>query len=114
MTFTRGDLLVMFKKIQEEELELMGLKAKGYSESENAFFNFEEVARDMELPVEDVFLFFIVHKMKRLRKLKKEAMNPKEEKQIAESIEDTLKDLSNYANIWASYNRLNKKEKEEK
>lgn len=103
----RDVLLREFEKLLRREFQLLKGKARGYASSEDAFFNFTSIAKDMSMSVDRVFLFFIIHKTKRLLKLiTVEGIDKETERSIQESVEDTLMDLANYANLWIVYRRL--------
>jgi len=75
-------------------------KSQDYANSEDVLSNFKRLAficSDLELDVrepEGVATFFIIHKLDRLWKLIKSGATPKNE-----SLQDTLNDLKNYADL---------------
>ena len=86
------------KKYYEECLETLVSKAHDYAQEKDCFSNFKTISLVCNIPVETVFMQFLVVKIARLSELisaKKEAKN--------ESIQDTLKDLSNYSCLMAMY-----------
>jgi hypothetical protein len=90
------------ESVKAEEFFAEGLatlvsKAHDYAQEEDCFSNFKLTARLAGIPVEKVFMVFLSVKIARLSELVggKEAQN--------ESIQETLKDLTNYACLMSIY-----------
>ncbi|HPO91346.1 MAG TPA: hypothetical protein PLJ44_09585 [Victivallales bacterium] len=83
--------------IHERKLVLKK-KNYDYANKDNAFSNFEEVARIAGIKVEKVFLSLIAVKVARLSELLNSDKEPQNE-----SILDTLMDLSNYSDLFYVY-----------
>ena len=82
----------------DECIVILDKKGKDYSPDQYASSNLKKIAHMLDLPVEKVFNFFIACKLARLEEqLDKEPEN--------ESVEDTLKDLANYAFLRYAYNK---------
>jgi hypothetical protein len=77
---------------------ILGTKAHDYASDKDCFSNFKSISAVCKIPIEKVFLVFMSVKIARLIELidsNKITMH--------ESIEDSLRDLSNYACLMAVY-----------
>lgn len=81
----------------KQKLEIIKKKNNDYANNEDAFSNFKYCAGFAGIEVKQVFQVFIAVKVARL----KELLNGKEAKN--ESIQDTLLDLANYADLLNLY-----------
>ena len=89
-----------YKELVDSRLALIQKKRNDYACDTNVFDNFEETARQLNLTVDQVFLFWITIKRQRLSNLLVNCRSPKNE-----SVEDTLEDLSNYVDLYNIYRR---------
>jgi hypothetical protein len=96
----RQEMLEKLAQILEEEYNLIVRKSEGYANDAEAFQNFEDIGRMMDMTVDEVFTFFIVHKTSRLCNLIRQKKNPS-----WETIEDTVVDLANYCNLFLVWKR---------
>lgn len=88
------------KKAQEffaECLATLTKKANDYAQDDDCFSNFKKIAATCEIPVEKVFLQFIVVKVARLVELLKKP------NLVAESKKDSVMDMANYACLLSVY-----------
>lgn len=88
----------IYKDLADSRLSLIQKKRNDYAGTNNVFSNFEETARELNITVDQVFIFWITIKRQRLANLLLNSKSPKNE-----SVEDTLEDLANYVdlyNIW--------------
>lgn len=95
-------MMTQFEQLMAELKELHESKAHDYSEEGNPYSNFVFVSTLISKftnPVDVVFVTLIGTKLARLSVLlgKKEPRN--------ESIDDTLRDLTNYCALWTSFHR---------
>jgi hypothetical protein len=90
----------LFTDLFKTRLELIQKKRNDYAGELNVFSNFEETARQMEMTVEQIFLFWITIKRQRLANLLLNCKTPKNE-----SLEDTLNDLANYTDLFAIWKK---------
>jgi len=81
----------------KECLDLLCRKAQDYAKNTDAFSNFRKIANISDVPTERSFLMFMAVKIARLAEL----LN--KEAQVPESMEDSLKDIVNYACLMALY-----------
>jgi hypothetical protein len=90
-----------FNALLETMRELHDRKVQDYASSTNPYSNFERAASVVEgfhLPIDQVFAALIGVKLARLAELTQPGRTPNNE-----SVQDTRRDLANYATIWASY-----------
>lgn len=79
-------------------LEILDKKGKDYSHDGDASSNFKKIGHMLDLPTEKIFSFFMACKIARIVELfDKEPEN--------ESVEDSLKDLVNYAFLRYAYDK---------
>ena len=90
----------IYKELVDSRLILIQSKRNDYAGEDNVFSNFEETARQMNVSVDTVFLFWISIKKQRLANLLVNCKSPKNE-----SLEDTLEDLANYVDLFNIYRR---------
>jgi len=93
------ELIKKLKELYDKKMDIIQKKNHDYAKQWDVFSNFEYCAKVANIPIEKVMLVFIAVKIARLTELfdKKEALN--------ESIEDTLIDLSNYADLLYVYTK---------
>ena len=84
-------------KFFTECMNILKSKANDYANSGDCFSNFKKIANMTDLSVKKVFEVFLSVKMARINELFK-GKTPKNE-----SIDDTLKDLANYACLLSIY-----------
>ncbi len=89
------ELISRFCVLQDKKKKCIKGKNEDYAKLGSAFSNFEYSAECAGVKVEDVFMVFLGTKLARLREL----LSGKEPNN--ESIQDTLMDLSNYADLLA-------------
>lgn len=87
-----------FQDLQERKLELLRKKNSDYASREDVFWNFGQIAELAGVTLEQTFLVFLACKLARLGNLLKSSKEPQNE-----SIEDSLVDLSNYADLLAVF-----------
>ena len=75
---------------------VMAGKAKDYSKNDDCFSNFKKIAQIVEIPVEKVFLVFMMVKIARIVELLKNGSSA-----VGESITDSLLDGCNYNTLMA-------------
>ena len=97
------DEVRLAKEFFDDCLSTLVKKAHDYAQDDDCFSNFKKIAETVKVPVEKVFLMFIVVKIARIVELIK-----KGDTKVGESIEDSLSDLANYACLMGVY--LNEKE----
>jgi hypothetical protein len=90
----------IYKELVENRLLLIQKKRNDYAGDSNVFDNFEETARQLNITVDQVFLFWITIKRQRLSNLLVNCREPKNE-----SVEDTLEDLANYVDLYFIYRK---------
>ena len=88
-----------YTKLTEQKRDILKKKNHDYAKVKDMFSNFKLMARIANIPIEKVFMVFLAVKVVRLGELTsgKEPNN--------ESIEDTLLDLSNYADLFNIFNK---------
>lgn len=89
-----------YKILVNNRLTLIQKKRNDYASDEDVFDNFEETARQLNITVDQVFLFWITVKRQRLANLLLNCKSPKNE-----PIEDTLEDLANYVDLYNLYRK---------
>lgn len=94
---------IIYKELVDGRLSLIQKKRNDYAGDDNVFSNFEETARELNITVDKVFLFWITVKRQRLANLLVNCKSPKNE-----PIEDTLEDLANYVDLYNIYRRGDK------
>lgn len=90
-----------FNALVETLRELHDRKVADYAHSGNPYSNFESAAdlvAGFSNPIDQVFATLIGVKLARLKELTRPGRTPQNE-----SVQDTRRDLANYALIWASY-----------
>ena len=80
------------KEFFDDCLSTLVKKAHDYAQDDDCFSNFSKIADTIEIPIEKVFLMFIVVKIARIVELSK-----KKESLTGESMMDSLSDITNYA-----------------
>ena len=90
----------IYRELVNNRLALIQKKRDDYAGDDNVFSNFEETARELNMPVDQVFLFWITIKRQRLSNLLINCRSPKNE-----SLTDTLEDLANYVDLFNIYRR---------
>lgn len=78
-------------------LAILQKKANDYAQDNDCFSNFKKIALVCELPTEKVFLVFMLVKIARIIELLKKR------NQVAESKQDSLIDIANYACLMSMY-----------
>jgi len=86
------------KDFYDDCLKTLVSKSYDYAQKEDCFSNFKTIAQIVDIPGYKTFMQFIVVKIARLAELLGQGKEAKHE-----SIEDTLKDLSNYACLLSIY-----------
>lgn len=89
-----------YKELVDSRLALIQIKRNDYAGDDNVFSNFEETSRELNITIDQVFLFWITIKRQRLANLLINCRTPKNE-----SVEDTLEDLANYVDLYNIYRR---------
>jgi hypothetical protein len=90
-----------YHRLLEALRDLHDAKSHDYAEADNPYSNFEYAATVAERftdPLDRVFATLLGIKLARLAELTAAGKTPKHE-----SLQDTRRDLANYAAIWASY-----------
>jgi len=87
------------EKFYEKALKTLTKKAHDYAQDQDCFSNFTKIAATVEIPVEKVFMVFMVVKIARITELLKKGKT-----EVGESIEDSLMDLANYSCLLSLYN----------
>jgi len=95
----------LFTDLFKTRLDLIQCKRNDYAGEGNVFSNFEDTSKQMNMTLDQVFLFWITIKKQRLANLLLSCKTPKNE-----SLEDTLVDLANYCDLFAIYRKGNKGE----
>jgi len=90
----------IYRELVDNRLTLIQKKRNDYAGEDNVFDNFEETARQLNITIDQVFLFWITIKRQRLSNLLVNCKSPKNE-----SLEDTLEDLANYVDLYNIYRR---------
>ncbi len=96
-TINREEELELIRTFYAEALVIVGNKAHDYANDDDCFSNFKKIAKVVEVPIEKVFLTFMMVKIARLVELVSKTNI------VSESIRDTLIDLANYAGLMAVY-----------
>ena len=89
-----------FHKMLDKMREIHNKKNEDYSESNNAFSNFEisaEILKHFKYPTDQIYVALISTKLARLS-----ALLNSERKPNNESIRDSFIDLANYVLLWGS------------
>lgn len=94
---TGQELIDHFDLLMKEKLDTISKKNNDYAKDDDAFSNFKHCADIANCTVEQVFMVFMSVKMARLQELLKGKFA------MCESLQDTLKDLSNYADLFSLY-----------
>lgn len=79
-------------------LKTLKVKAHDYAEDNDCFSNFKKIALVCNVPIEKVFLQFLMVKIARLVELVEKGKS-----EVGESISDSLKDMSNYSCLFEIY-----------
>jgi hypothetical protein len=101
MTYRPREGNPKFNALVETLRDLHDRKVQDYASSGNPYSNFERAAavvQGFHLPIDQVFAALIGVKLARLQELTQPGRVPNNE-----SVQDTRRDLANYALIWASY-----------
>jgi hypothetical protein len=95
-----GEVLTEFDNLQKTKRDILAKKNNDYAKSTDAFSNFQFISQVSDIPVGKTFLQFIAVKLARLMEL----LNT-DKKAKNESIEDTLRDMSNYIDLFYIYRK---------
>lgn len=96
----------LIDKLFQECLTIVQSKAKDYANDNDCFCNFKHIASMSKLPVWQTFMVFMCCKIARLNELLSSSKEPNNE-----SIEDSLKDLINYAALLSVWLKVQDNEK---
>ena len=86
------------KEFYDDCLSTLLKKANDYASEQDCFSNFKMISQICKMPIEKAFMQFLAVKISRLSELVGEGKEAKNE-----SVEDTLKDLTNYACLMAVF-----------
>ena len=88
-----------YKKLTKKKEGILKSKNHDYAKEKDMFSNFRKIADMSNIPIKKVFMVFLAVKIARLGELTS-GKTPSNE-----SIEDTLLDLSNYADLFNIFNK---------